>query len=1113
MSHNEGKSATFPYATRPPAYVSEIDPIRALHTTTGEKTSPYTRPQLRTTFQMEPNSSGRPQPNRVPYSDLQGSRDGPSPSQGRSSSSRGENTYDNVMRSLQQQGIPQFGESPSSRFRPFSKESIRNAVIAHLEITGRHDVVIAMLKDEATSAQRGEEEVRHQLALRMRAAAVETATAFEDPVSKVDDFSVLNSTENRTPFSARAPTGHSGTQSALSTSPRKPNQKRYPKNAFDFFKRGIEELQTEIEQNIPLHVYGTDLRKDNPHVPTKAKPDKKRLFTYGRILPTLCGLPETLFFDLAILYMHFPQRLRRQYDELHLRTPPREVLQYIEEQSKEPMWSVAGSANLLGMPPNVCPQTGDILFGTLHELVEKLTGVSITEEPLPAPDAHAASFVDVFFRQHRCFTTSAALLAKLIERFMVPLALPLGFKKYRAHGIYIDINSDTFPRKRSQCETVSGRPFNPNLGGSVAESMKVGSTLDFMRNMEGEGYLDDFLSSHDDSRVEDSTSHWMSRPPSTEDDAHQDYGNLVTYYSKSASLWLQVCSRIQVKVLAILLHWVRHFPHQFDQTMLRTILHFCDQVCYLPARWTDCPVELPQVGEFLRHEAAKLLNRLEFEEPDQLFRQGSSRVLTPAGQISRRAFVEHTIPPTMSRLHTSFHTWLKAFVEEVSVEHEEHLPPFTFRKRPEIHQGYLGKRVTRSTIDRDALLERSRLSLDLFSHFSMADYVKGLTASHLTLFALFPPNDIVALAKHESPPFFSTDTFKNSFISAFLHSSTDLTEWSTSLLLHAAFVDSMQPPPSTEQSSADSITAFMQTNAELKGAGKKKVFVSVDSDEDASDTSSVEDEAPGNAQQRAHYLVIAVCRIVDLVVAFLQVNNVHASYSIFQCFSHPYVIKLMSCQRVASLIPLTAVHSVRRLQWFFTPMDKASKLKPPFKHFSQSTEGQKAETEDLPFLYRHLHFDSPEYLNHLPDKSEYPLVPVLQPIIKEFQTLDNTVPAFLTSPKSPFHPMAHENTVDAAVPSQRKPAPGPTLQQENDLILIHWRKFAKLDEMVENVRQLQKDAAYYLAARSTLGKTISVDRGFEEGFHSQLNTVIIEDVPTQTFMVKSFFRLLEKRTE
>lgn len=385
--------------------------------------------------------------------------------------------------------------------RPLGPDAIREAVYAYLEVTNRHDVVVAMLADERRHAQRN------------GARADGAAAATSPPATPRQERGPLSAGPGA--FASPVAEGKRGRQ----------------RRAHDLLRKGLLDRLSNLKEDEESRasggspqpqrtasLAGTALRHHPPRrgrghtgspelvspasrapqfvpgSPTRTaasssaagaatvpgKPAATQRQHLPRVLPTLYGLEEAVRPHLTLLFIDLETKLTAQYRQQRLLPPSHEVLQYVLTQSYEPMWSAGEDGNAFHLFPPTNPVTGVVLYGTLNQLVEQLTCVHIMPVSTPADGLvkNTANFTHAFLRQHRLVMPSQVLLAKLMERYLVPLSLRLGFERFRVHGITVHAPGlgASLPKRRSQSETVRhGRrhPGAPPAAASAAPAATV----------------------------------------------------------------------------------------------------------------------------------------------------------------------------------------------------------------------------------------------------------------------------------------------------------------------------------------------------------------------------------------------------------------------------------------------------------------------------------------------------------------------------------------------------------------------------------------------------------------------------------------------------------------
>ncbi|RNF18131.1 uncharacterized protein Tco025E_04634 [Trypanosoma conorhini] len=238
-------------------------------------------------------------------------------------------------------------------------------------------------------------------------------------------------------------------------------------------------------------------------------------------------------------------KLHAQFQSMGLPAPDTAFLQNALDSNEKRMWSVQDDVDAVyvGRAGGKAGR-GIPAFGTLHQLIEALTHVSVlplstlAEERLLAQE----EFTHAFLRQHRYFASSSTVLAKLMERFMVPLSLKLGFDNFEAHGISVH---------------APGTSLSSVLAASRVTHTRSGEAEEAMERGAG-------------------------------------------HFSPSASLWLGVCRRIQLRVMSVLTLWLREYPRHFDDAMRHSVHLFLDDCASAPQPWSDCASQLRGMMEFAR---------------------------------------------------------------------------------------------------------------------------------------------------------------------------------------------------------------------------------------------------------------------------------------------------------------------------------------------------------------------------------------------------------------------------------------------------------------------------------------------------------------------------------
>lgn len=1057
-----------------------------------------------------------------------------------------------------------FADAASARHRPLLPESIRDAVHMYLASTGRHDVVTAMLRAEHEAAAEG------------------PADASANP----------------------PPDGPSAEEQ---------QRRAVSRKSHDLLRRSFLELS------------------DERHAADAMRGSASTGLLSSHVLPTLYSFEESVQPDLVLLYTAMGERLLLQYARLGLPPPPREVCRYLAEQTKRLMWSPSDMAESIFLP---CPAnlgTGNVLYGTINQLVCELTRVYITQVPgptgtspsgeLPPPiPEHLLTagrvFEDAMLRRHLVFVPSAVLLAKLIERYFVPLSLRFHPEKYHMYGISVDVpdGEEGVPLIRSQGETVY-------RGTAAAGRGRPHAAAD-AHSLEAPGPHSPL--SHPQHNAGNSATVAIGKREHTV--------RLITHYSKSGSLWLMICEQIQTKVLTVILQWLTTHPSHFDAEVIHCLLHFVEVCCYAPSRFADCPSKFPQIAEFIRTNCYAILRHLAKKraanEPSPADESKLPRASLSGAASDKWAARQHgkltsavlctfamderakaradAVPPTLRRVLPSMPTWLSR--AEPSEANPLLLPLFAFSRarRSGTHGGgRLGSTAGSGTMwsladgkaagqqqrppsltpgatgadARLAALERARCALELFSRFSLDEYIRGLTAAHQILFSMFPAPDLQVAALHATVTFQTSPKFQQSYLGIFLKTSTDLTEWATSLLLHAAVIDgerraavarrthpaeplwSLDDPGPHREGTFDG-TASMFTHKVLGpdiAPGLQELLLgtagrpeSVNSGEEgeaasaagdslhgasAKDTPLVdgtsffttpglseaghhshrdaaEDGAGGGGGPAGHhhshhhshhhhleldpsvrYFTRVLGRIVDLVVGFLRVNNLHASHAIFRGLRHPFVEKILNHRAVATEMDPHTRHQLRQLRGLYAGSGYGTDRDMP--HFADPAG------IDPPLRPpEHTAMTLGDYMRTLSDDAEFPTIPAVQYYLRELQRLHAREATFITKHMNEIHPRGSRRAAADSSGSGSTPA------ADTPVCLVHWRKLRIEDEIIMTVAALQAASLYYISSRATVVRFAAVNVELEQALAEQLDHILVDSVAEQTEMANKLLSTL-----
>ncbi|KPI88867.1 hypothetical protein ABL78_2061 [Leptomonas seymouri] len=494
--------------------------------------------------------------------------------------------------------------------------------------------------------------------------------------------------------------------------------------------------------------------------------------------------------------------------------------------------------------------------------------------------------------------------------------------------------------------------------------------------------------------------------------------------------------------------------------------------------------------------------------------------------------------------------------------------------------------------------------LRLFGSCTFETYVRGLTAAHYRMFTAFPSQDIFIAAHHTSTTYLTSPAFQSSFLGRFLNSSVLLTLWCVSLLLHAAYLDGERAAAVVAVTNLSILNSFVgdmtdyraQAASEGEGEGEgdvagggspvnsRSTSVSI-CNSDAS-TSSVTATPVASASQNgsegaaaaavtaqrvetflhntARHFLHVLNRLVDLVVGFLRVNNLHAAYSIFRGFSHPFVKKLLKHRRIRSCIHAQTAHRIRKLEGFFTSIPPTSGAPTTAAAGQASNEeghaasaggggggGRSCSTkertssaaaafgvgdltvdddldaagnedntemgaasptnEGAAHRAHKAHHSFFEYLNTVPDSVEYPTVPVVQYYLHELQMMFALEPTFFTVPG---HRMQRRFVSEEARLTGLFCVPGAGVEDEQTstapppIAVVNWRKMHLVDDWIQRVNSNQMSCLHYISSRSTVVRNIVPDLEFEKAFDAQLSRVVVTNTTLLQEMANSLYSTL-----
>lgn len=498
-------------------------------------------------------------------------------------------------------------------------------------------------------------------------------------------------------------------------------------------------------------------------------------------------------------------------------------------------------------------------------------------------------------------------------------------------------------------------------------------------------------------------------------------------------------------------------------------------------------------------------------------------------------------------------------------------------------------------------------ALRLFGSCTFETYVRGLTAAHYRMFTAFPSQDIFIAAQHTSSSYLSSPVFQSSFLGRFLNSSAFLTSWGVSLLLHAAYLDGERAAAVVAVTNMSILNSFVGDGTDYRAlvasegggvggdgdvaaAARHSRASSVSAGNSSLSTGSAATASVGASSQNgggaggsahegadaggaastvaaaaaaaaaarlggfvhnpARHFLHVLDRLVDLVVGFLRVNNLHASYSIFRAFTHPFVKKLRQHRRVVTHVHAQTAHRIRKLEGFFLsiPPSAASGASGRSgsgggagagKHVSGSAAaaagvGDPAVDDELDTAAegttadaaaaatpsgspsaapapRKAHHSFFEYLNTVPDSVEYPTVPVVQYYLRELQMMFALEPTFFTVPS---HQMQSRFVSEEVRLTGVFTVPRAGLEEEqtptaaSPIAVVNWRKMHLVDDWIQRVNSNQMSCLHYISSRSTVVRNIMPDLDFEKAFDAQLSRVVVTNTSLLQDMANQLYSAL-----
>ncbi|RNE99858.1 hypothetical protein TraAM80_07985 [Trypanosoma rangeli] len=677
----------------------------------------------------------------------------------------------------------------------------------------------------------------------------------------------------------------------------------------------LHEIVTEYLQCAGMREVVADMRREAEAARATARSAETRTqSTYengATLLPSSGALEWCLSPSVATrvvvrhLLLDGATKLHAQFHSMGLPAPDAAFLLYALDPNEKHMWSVQDDVDAVYVGRLERGGHAIPAFGTLHQLIEALTHVTVlplstrSEEKLLAQE----EFTHAFLRQHRYFASSSTVLIKLIERFMVPLSVKLEFDNFEAHGISVHAPGTSF--------------------SSILTTSSVGAT----RNSEAEA-------------VE-------GRAGS---------------FSPSASLWLCVCRSIQMRVMSVLTLWLREYPQHFDDTMRHSIHLFLDDCASVPQLWGDCPSQLQGMIEFARISIS-----------------ASAAAATQHKRGGTTTARQHRLcdePPTLPSPSTTCGTVTE---ENLFVGMQEG-PPCTLSQCALSDAGSADEFLTGCSTG--SLQDVVTLALTL----SVEQYAVGLTSLHLRLFNMIQPEHVLAVAYRSFAAYLSSSAFLLAPVGLFLASSTDLSLWTVSVLLHAAALDGHR----------------------MRGAR--------------------------HTSSPAANFVHLYQRLVELLVALVRLNNLHAAVAVHRGLQHPILQRVTTQPRVVALLPESTLQNVAHLHGILGVCGS-----------EEVARGEALES----------------YMRGIADTDVHPLLPPLQHYLGKMTRLNLEMPSFLSLRTDELYPST-------------KPK-----EKARDIVVIHWRKYMFLDRMVCQLK------AYQVEAQPT-----PLNTAFENNFMQQKRKII-----------------------
>lgn len=265
-----------------------------------------------------------------------------------------------------------------------------------------------------------------------------------------------------------------------------------------------------------------------------------------------------------------------------------------------------------------------IVAGSINDLVEELCYVHYhSNVSLPSAEEEARNaFECAFLAMHPQFVPSSVLLAKLLERFLVPtsaLAVRV-FSETAGSGDTTGGNRTLM--KEASLSGSSGGGSGNAAGGSGAVVVQCASNGIYFHHVLPHG-------SNSTQVDQNSSSNALSLNASVSQWDAALVGGILKRNSCRTIAMLRISQLIQVKVLTVLIAWLRQQPHHFDEAMLRVVMLLLEEQCYRPKCWSDAVVPLQQAGEVLRELVTSLLRDQTVRSAEELAAQAEATTRTP----------------------------------------------------------------------------------------------------------------------------------------------------------------------------------------------------------------------------------------------------------------------------------------------------------------------------------------------------------------------------------------------------------------------------------------------------------------------------------------------------